>query len=85
MRFWPPRALIFKLRSAPTPACALLPLLPPLPPPRHRQRRRQSTNKQTRARSYGDKARAVKEGGLSAAYGRRLKEAMEHATQFPEE
>ena len=34
--------------------------------------------------SYADKGKLAKEGGLSA-YSRKLKELMEHATQFPEE
>jgi hypothetical protein len=37
------------------------------------------------AGSHADKARAAKEGALQGPYGRRLKELMEHATQYPEE
>ena len=43
-----------------------------------------SLGKTLRGRSYGDKGLSVKEGGLSS-YAKKLKELMEHATQFPEE
>ena len=34
---------------------------------------------------YGDKGRAAQEAGACAGFGKRLKELMEHCTQFPEE
>lgn len=70
-RLRPAPALV---RSRPASPSLLPPIIiPPLLPPAAPEHR------------YGEKAKAAKEGALASSYGRKLRELMEHATQFPEE